>query len=158
MSALSKRYPTCDAAALGGFKKILLNNQDWKNYEYGFLVLGWSHPIVRQLGHEAFEDTAILYHYTMPYTDHEKTSISHAILPQHTKLVVAFCHTHPTPGSFSTKDFRNFKKLRDLKAEGTLAHDVSYYLMESDRQVRRSDGERNFREGVIIEGLDDATP
>jgi hypothetical protein len=158
MSTLSRRFTTCDEAALGGFKKILKNNQDWKNYEYGFLIVGWSHPIVRQLGHEAFDDTQVLYHYTMPYTDHEKTSISHTIPPQYTKLVRAFCHTHPTPGSFSTKDFRNFKKLRELKAAGTLAFNVSYYLMESNREVRRSDSEQNFREGTVIEGLDDATP
>ena len=92
------------------------------------------------------------------YTDRSKNSITHTIPLQYAKLVRAFCHTHPTPGSFSTNDFRNFKMLRKLKAKGELTYDIAYYLMESNGQVRRSNREQNFTEGDIIEGLDKAIP
>jgi len=147
-----------DDAALGGFRSILLHNQDWQTYEYGFLVVGWRHQIVRQLGHEGFMDTATQYHYTEPHTDHSTNSVDQTIPPQYTLLVRAFCHTHPTPGTFSSGDFRNFKKLRELKAANKLGNDVVYYLMESNRRVRRSTREENFFEGDLIEGLDKATP
>jgi hypothetical protein len=157
VSTLSRPYRTIDDAALGGFKKILLNDREWKSYEYGFLVIGLMHQIVRQLGHEGFMDTDELHHYTEPHTDRSKSSIDQTIPPQYAMLVRAFCHTHPTPGSFSSQDFRNFKKLRELTARHKLGHDVIYYLMESDLQVRRSSREENFREGDIIPGLDKAT-
>jgi hypothetical protein len=158
MSKLSRRYGACDDAALAGFKRILKNNQDWKNYEYGFLVIGWSRNFLKQLGHEAFMAAEEVYHYTEPRTDRSKSSITHTIPLHYAKLVRAFCHTHPTPGSFSTTDFRNFKMLRELKAKGKLTYDVAYYLMESSGQVRRSNNEQKFFEGVIIDGLDKAIP
>ena len=33
---LSRPYKTIDEAALGGFKKIVISDLDYKNYEYGF--------------------------------------------------------------------------------------------------------------------------
>ena len=158
MSALSRPYRTIDEAALGGFKKILLNSLEWQYYEYGFLVIGLKHQIVRQIGHEGFMDTAEQYHYTELRTDRSTSSITQTIPAQYAMSVRAFCHTHPTPGSFSSTDFSNFKKLRELKTANKLGHDVDYYLMESNRRVRRSSREQNFREGEVIEGLDKAAP
>ena len=41
MAELGGPYNTCDAAALGGFRKILVSHtQEWQKYEYGFFVLG----------------------------------------------------------------------------------------------------------------------
>ena len=147
-----------DDAALGGFKKILLNSQEWKFYEYGFLIIGLPRQVVRQIGHEGFMDVAIVYHYTEPRTDRSRSSIEQTIPPNYAMTVRAFCHTHPTPGSFSSTDFQNFKKLRELKAASKLGYAVDYYLMESDGRVRHSSREQNFREGEVIEGLDKAIP
>jgi hypothetical protein len=97
MAAFTTPYETVDAAALAGFKKILLNSSDWKSYEYGFLVIEQSRPIVRQIGHEGFMDTAMRYPYTEPHTDHSKSSFEQTIPPQFARMARALCH----PGSTS---------------------------------------------------------
>lgn len=158
MSALSRAYETIDDAALGGFKKILLSFPEWRHYEYGFLVVGWSQPYVRQIGHEGFMDTKDFYYYTEPHSDHSTDTIDQTIIPGYASLVRAFCHTHPTPGSFSTTDFKGFKRFRELKANHTLRYNVDYYLMESDWKVRRSTNAKTFWEGEILKGLSRATP
>jgi hypothetical protein len=127
-----------DDAALGGFKKILLNDLEWKSYEYGFLVIGMMHDNLRRWGHEAFIVQEELFFYTEPSTDQSTSSVDQPIPPQFAKFVRAMCHTHPTPGSFSPQDFRNFKKVREPKAKNKLAYDVVFYLMESNGRVRRS--------------------
>lgn len=158
MSTISNPYRTMDDAALAGFRKIQLNYQDYQTYEYGFLVIESKRPIVRQLGHEGFMDTETQYHYIEPHTDHSTTSVAHDIPPGLARIARAFCHTHPKPGTFSSEDFRNFKKLRELKAGGKLDHEIIYYLMESSGQVRRSGSEEDFFVGEIIPGLSKAIP
>jgi hypothetical protein len=158
MAAYVTPYQTIDAAALAGFRKVLLNNLDWQSYEYGFLVFERSVPIVRQLGHEGFWDTDMRYFYTEPHTDHSTSSIGQTINQQFAMSARAFCHTHPKPGTFSSQDFRGFKQLRDLTAKHKLHYDIMYYLMESNRQVPRSSSEKNFFQGDLISGLDKATP
>ena len=40
MSKMTKTsYPTPEAAALGGFRRILLSHSRWTDVEFGFLVL-----------------------------------------------------------------------------------------------------------------------
>ena len=103
-------------------------------------------------------DTEAEYRYTDPHTDQSTSSINHSIPGGFTQLAVAFCHAHPTPGTFSTGDFDNFKKLEDLTRRHVLKHDIAYYLLQADGQVRRSMSEAKFREGPLISGLDKATP
>jgi hypothetical protein len=158
MPAYVTPYQTIDAAALAGFRKILLNSLDWQSYEYGFLVFELSVPIARQLGHEGFMDTDMRYFYTEPHTDHSRSSIGQSISQQFAMSARAFCHTHPTPGTFSSADFSGFKQLKDLTSKHKLRYDIVYYLMESNRQVRRSSSAQNFFQGELISGLDKATP
>jgi hypothetical protein len=66
--------------------------------------------------------------------------------------------THPTPGTFSSVDCRGFKKLKELTAQHKLRYDIVYYLMESNRQIRRSSRENNFFEGDLVPGLDKTVP
>jgi hypothetical protein len=121
-------YETIDAAALAGFKKILSNNVEWKTNEYAFLVIEQSRPI-------------------------------RATIPPHMATITrAFCHTHPTPGTFSSGDLAGFKKLRELTAKHKLRYDIVYYLLESNGQVRRSSNEKDFFQGDLISGLDKAIP
>jgi hypothetical protein len=158
MPAYVTPYETIDAAALAGFQRILRNNLNWQSYEYGFLVFERSHDIVRQLGHEGFMDTAMRYFYTEPHTDQSRSSIGQSISPAYAMSARAFCHTHPTPGTFSSADFRGFKKLKELTGQHKVRYDIVYYLMESNRQIRRSSRENNFFEGDLMPGLDKAVP
>jgi|KBSMisStaDraftv2_1062788.scaffolds.fasta_scaffold1044545_2 hypothetical protein len=157
MSKLSRPYNTIDDAALGGFKKIMKSYSDWDTYEYGFIVIGAPHQMLRQLGHEGFIDTEMQYYYTEPHTDRSRSSINHTVSP-YAAVMRAFCHTHPSRSNFSSTDFENFKKLRELKAQHKLGYAVSYYLMDYGGQVRRSNSEETFYRGTTIEGLDKAQP
>ena len=158
MSILSKPYKTIDEAALGGFKKIVTKYPEYKDYEYGFIIVSFDRPIVRQIGHEGFMDTEAEYRYTEPFTDRLRREINWKIPPHFAARVRALCHTHPVPGTFSTRDFKGFQEMRELKRKGDLKYDIIYYLLQSDGRVRRSSGEHNFWEGDIIEGLSKATP
>jgi hypothetical protein len=120
MPAYVTPYDTIDAAALAGFQRILRNNLTWQSYEYGFLVFERSRDIVRQLGHEGFMDTATQYFYTEPHTNQSKSSVDQSISAQYAMSARALCHTHPTPGTFSSADFRGFKKLKELKQHGVM--------------------------------------
>jgi hypothetical protein len=135
-----------------------LDSRKWKTKEYGFLVIEQSRPVVRQLGHEGFWDSAMRYFYTTPYTEERGGSVGAEIPPHMATITRAFCHTHPTPGTFSSGDFTGFKKLRELTAKHKLRYGIVYYLLQSNGQVRRSSNEKDFYQGDLISGLDKAIP
>jgi hypothetical protein len=134
-----------DEAALAGFSKILWSyTQEWKTEEYGFLVISVNHDVVRQLGHEAWIEPGEWYYYTEPQTDHKSDSIDQEITKQLAQMARALCHTHRKPENFSSNDFRDFKKLRQLTKDKKLRFDIVFYLMDGSTQVRRSSDEEHF--------------
>ena len=73
MSKMTKTsYPTVEAAALGGFRRILLNYSRWTDVEFGFLVLEVTSEVKQPGGGIAREKR---YHYTEPETQDTKDSI-----------------------------------------------------------------------------------
>jgi hypothetical protein len=101
MSKMTKTsYPTPEAAALGGFRRIILSHSRWTDVEFGFLVLEVERDVVRQLGHERFMDREKRYHYTEPETNNTKDAIEVKVPVYQLPFLRAFCHTHPTNGRF----------------------------------------------------------
>jgi len=151
-------YPTVEAAALGGYRRILLSHSRWTDVEFGFFVFEVERDVVRQLGHEGFMDREKRYHYTEPETNGSKNSISLKPLVHELRFIRAFCHTHPTNGGFSSHDFEMFKDLKRLMKDKKLNDEVVFYLMSVNQQVRRSSTEEGFMPGKTIGGLEKATP
>lgn len=155
---MASAYKTVDAAALGGFKKIINEKRDYGQFEYGFLVISFPRKIIRQLGHEGFEDTETAYTYTEPKTDRSTDAIEISIPPALALTARAFCHNHPVYGNYSTTDANSFKKLKDLTQQHRLKFDIVFYLLQADGQVRRSNSIDRFWDGELIDGLDTAVP
>jgi hypothetical protein len=145
MSKLTKTsYPTAEAAALGGYRRILLSHSRWTDVEFGFLVIEVERDAVKQLGHEGFMIREKRYHYTEPKTNNSKDSISLDLPVHQLPFVRAFCHTHPTATGFSSNDFTMFKQLKQRTTDKGLRDVITFYLMNSNQQVRRSKTEENF--------------
>ena len=159
MSKMTKTsYPTPEAAALGGFRRIILSHSRWTDVEFGFLVLEVERDVVRQLGHERFMDREKRYHYTEPETNNTKDAIEVKVPVYQLPFLRAFCHTHPTNGGFSAHDFEQFKKLKRVIKDKKLKQEVVFYLMSVNQQVRQSSTEEGFMPGTDVKGLAKATP
>ena len=148
MSKMTKTsYPTAEAAALGGFRRILLSHSRWTDVEFGFLVL----EVER-------ENKEKRYHYTEPETNDTKDAIEVKVPVYELPFLRAFCHTHPTNGGFSSYDFEMFKKLKHLIKDKKLEQELVFYLMSVNQQVRQSRTEQGFMPGTDVSGLSKATP
>jgi len=159
MSKVTKTsYPTVEAAALGGYRRILLSHPRWTDVEFGFFVFELERDVVKQLGHEGFITREKRYHYTEPETNGSKEAISVNPLVHELPFIRAFCHTHPTNAGFSSDDFEMFKKLKRLTKGKNLKDVVVFYLMSVNQQVRRSCTEEGFMPGKTVGGLEKATP
>ena len=145
-------------AALGGFKRVTTHYPDYVHNEYAFFVIGFNRQYVRQIGHEGYMDTEPVFIYTEPTTNHSTDSVDVDIPSGLAQMARAFCHTHPTYGTFSTRDFESFKKLQDLTKRHVIPFNIAFYLLQSDGQVRRSESVDRFWEGALIPGLDKAKP
>jgi len=121
-------------------------------------VVGFDHDIARPIGHEVIQDKEMQYFYTGLHTSGGNGEVEQDIPLGLTFHARALCHTHPTTSNFSSGDFDNFKRLRELKAKHKLGFDIIYYLMDKSRQVRRSDTTEGFMNGAFIPGLDKAIP
>lgn len=154
MSKMTKTsYPTPEAAALGGFRRIILSHSRWTDVEFGFLVLEVERDVVGQRGHREKR-----YHYTEPETNNTKDAIEVKVPVYWLPFLRAFCHTHPTNGGFSAHDFEQFKKLKRVIKDKKLKQEVVFYLMSVNQQVRQSSTEKGFLPGTDVEGLGKATP
>ena len=151
-------YPTAEAAALGGFRRILLNYSRWTDVEFGFLVLEVKSEVVRQLGHEAFMAIEERYHYTEPETNNTKDANQLDVPVYQLPSLRAYCHTHPTNDGFSSRDFESFKKLKRLIKDKNLQQELVFYLMSVNQQVRQSRTEESFMPGKNVSGLEKPTP
>jgi hypothetical protein len=159
MSKMTKTsYPTAEAAALGGFRRILLHYSRWTDVEFGFLVLEVKSEVVRQLGHEGFMEIEKRYHYTEPETKNTKDANEVDVPVYELPSLRAYCHTHPTNDGFSSPDFESFKKLKRLIKDKNLEQEVVFYLMSVNQQVRQSRTEEGFMPGTNVSGLEKATP
>ena len=155
MSKMTKSsYPTVEAAALGGFRRILLSHSRWTDVEFGFLVFEVTSEVVRQ-GVTVREKR---YHYTEPVTKNTKDAIEVDVPAYELPGLRAFCHTHPTNGGFSSHDFETFKKLNRVIKDKNLTQQVVFYLMSVNQQVRQSSTEQDFMPGTNVSGLEKATP
>lgn len=121
-------------------------------------MVGFDRDIVRPIGHEVIPDKEMQYFYTGLHSSGDNGEVNQDIPPGLTFHARALCHTHPTTSNFSSGDFDNFKRLRELKAKHRLGFDIIYYLMDQSRQVRRSDTTEGFMNGAFIPGLDKAVP
>jgi hypothetical protein len=159
MSKMTKTsYPTVEAAALGGFRRILLNYSRWTDVEFGFLVLEVVSEVVKQLGHEGFITREKRYHYTEPETNNTTDAIDLKVPVYELPGLRAFCHTHPTNGGFSSHDFEMFKNLKRQIKDKNLTQELVFYLMSVNQQVRQSRTEEGFMPGTNVNGLEKATP
>jgi hypothetical protein len=159
MSKMTKTsYPTAEAAALGGFRRILLNYSRWTDVEFGFLVLEVKSEVVRQLGHEGFLEIQKRYHYTEPETKNKKEANEVDVPVYELPSLRAYCHTHPNNDGFSSTDFGSFKKLKRLIKDKKLEQELVFYLMSVNQQVRQSRTEESFLPGTNVSGLEKATP
>jgi hypothetical protein len=159
MSKMTKTsYLTPEAAALGGFRRILLSHSRWTDVEFGFLVLEVKSEVVKQLGHEGFISIEKRYHYTEPETDNTKDAIEVKVPVYELPSLRAFCHTHPTNGGFSSHDFETFKKLSRVIKDKNLKQELVFYLMSVNQQVRQSSTEEDFMPGTNVTGLEKAMP
>jgi hypothetical protein len=148
MSKMTKTsYPTPEAAALGGFRRILLSHSRWTDVEFGFLVL-----------EVESKDKGKRYHYTEPETTNTKDAIEVNVPVYWLSKLHAFCHTHPTNGGFSSHDFETFKKLKQVIKDKKLEQELVFYLMSVNQQVRQSRTEQGFMPGTDVSGLAKATP
>lgn len=139
---LSKPYATRDDAAIGGFKKVLKNNQAWKSKEFAFWVV--LKPNDKQKAD---------YFYTAPVSDDSGSEVS-AVWPKH-QIVRAHCHTHPSrisTGNFSTGDKRTFVKLSKTQPG------VAWYLLNPQSEIRLAETESDFPEGKSLNLRDDVSP
>lgn len=149
MSKMTKTsYPTPEAAALGGFRRILLSHSRWTDVEFGFLILEVERGREREKR----------YHYTEPETNNTKDAIEVKVPVYQLPFLRAFCHTHPTNGGFSAHDFEQFKKLKRVIKDKKLKQELVFYLMSVNQQVRQSSTEEDFMPGTDVEGLKKATP
>ncbi len=134
---LSKPYSTSDEAAVGGFRRVLMNSVEWETKEYAFFVIL-----------KINEKKEVKYHYTNPQTDGSSHGVE-LVFP--TGMIVrAFCHTHPksiSTGNFSSGDLDQFKKLIELK------HPLVFYLMNPQQQLRYANTENEFMAGISLDWL-----
>jgi hypothetical protein len=151
-------YLTPEAAALGGFRRILLHYSRWTDVEYGFLVFEVTSEVVKQLGHEGFITREKRYHYTEPETKNTKDAIEVDVPAYELPALRAFCHTHPNNDGFSSHDFETFKKLSQEIKNRHLTQKLVFYLMSVNHQVRQSSTEQHFMPGTNVSGLEKATP
>jgi hypothetical protein len=147
-------YPTAEAAALGGFRCVLLRYSRWTDVEFGFLVFEVTSEVVKPGGTVREKR----YHYTEPVTKNTKDAIEVDVPAYELPALRAFCHTHPTNGGFSSHDFETFKKLNRVIKDKNLTQKVVFYLMSVNQQVRQSSTEQDFMPGTNVSGLEKATP
>ena len=134
---LSKPYCTRDEAAVGGFRRVLMNSVEWETKEYAFFV-------ILKLN----EQKEIKYHYTTPQTDGSSHGVK-LVIPNGL-MVRAFCHTHPksiSTGNFSSGDLDQFRELVNLK------RNLVFYLMNPQQQLRYAITEKEFTAGISLDWL-----
>jgi hypothetical protein len=138
---LSKAYGTMNDAAIGGYKRILLNSVQWKTQEFAFWIIL-----------KAGQNQKANFHYTQPEGgDHDEVTLE---VP-HGVPVMAYCHTHPhtiSTGNFSTGDKRSFVELRKYRPN------VAFYLLNPDQEVRFATEECQFPAGTTVKWSNSVTP
>lgn len=140
---LSKPYDSRDDAAMGGFKRVLLNSTQWETEEFGFWVIMKVCP-----------DKKTVKHY---YTEPESSGGSGEVtltLPQGV-MVRAHCHTHPkriSTGNFSTGDKRSFQELQKVRPS------TAFYLLNPAQEIRRAITDGEFPAGVTVNWNSKVTP
>jgi hypothetical protein len=138
---LSKPYDSRDDAAMGGFKRVMLNSNRWQTEEFGFWV-------ILKVG----SDKSVKYFYTEPVSggSGEVTMT----LPQGV-IVRAHCHTHPhriSTGDFSTGDKRSFQELQKARSG------IVFYLLNPAQEIRLAVTEDQFPAGVTVKWSSSVTP
>jgi hypothetical protein len=138
---LSKPYDSRDDAAMGGFKRVLLNSNRWETEEFGFWVIMKVCP-----------DKTVKYFYTEP--EGGGSGEVTLTLPQGV-IVRAHCHTHPkriSTGNFSTGDKRSFQELQKVRPG------IVSYLLNPSQEIRRAITEGEFPVGVTVNWSSKVTP
>ena len=148
-------YPTIEAAALGGFRCIILRYSRWTDVEFGFLVFEVTSEVKQPGGGVTREKR---YHYTEPVTKNTKDANEVDLPVYELPGFRAYCHTHPNNDGFSSHDFEMFKKLNRVIKDKKLTQEVVFYLMSVNQQVRQSRTEEGFMPGTNVNGLEKATP
>jgi hypothetical protein len=145
------KYPTVEAAALGGFKKVLTQSPDFTTMEHSFLVVSEAMTV---------DNGKMYYRYTEPKAAEGRENTSWEIPPLYQPLVCALCHTHPKGDTFSSGDFDSFQQMQELTKKKTLKHAVVFYLMRGDGQIQWSnaDNQKDFVRGAFVNGIDEAKP
>jgi hypothetical protein len=143
-----RKYPSIEAAALGGFKRVLTQSPDFTTMEHSFLVVS---EVVTENG-------VMFYRYTEPEATEGRENTSWQIPPIYQPLVCALCHTHPKGDTFSSGDFDAFQQMQELAKKKTLKHSVVFYLMRGDGQIQWSAANdlKNFVRGAFVTGIDEA--
>ena len=104
---LSKPYCTRDEAAVGGFRRVLMNSVEWETKEYAFFV-------ILKLN----EKKEIKYHYTTPQTDGSSHGVKLTI--PNGLMVRAFCHKKYSRGlpsfKWQVKAFQSLHIVRQLQS------------------------------------------
>lgn len=139
---LSGPYATRDDAAIGGFKKILLNANVWKTNEFAFWVIAKVNA-----KHE------VEFFYSAAVSDSSGNEVA-AVVPQHV-IVSAHCHTHPSrisTGDFSSGDKKAFIELRKTKPS------IAWYLLNPRSEVRVATAESDFPAGKTLSLKDSVKP
>lgn len=142
---LSKPYDSRDDAAMGGFRRVLLNNNQWESQEFGFWVIMKVCP-------DEKDKKAVKYFYTEP----EGGNRGGVKLPLPQGVMVrAHCHTHPksiSSGDFGSDDKASFHDLQEIRP-GT-----AFYLMNPFQEIRRAITEGEFLAGVTVNWNSKVTP
>lgn len=141
---LSKSYDTRDDAAIGGFKRVLLNSVQWKTQEFGFWVIL---QVVKAGGKSVPK-----YFYTEPEGG-GSTGVT-LTLPQGL-MVRAHCHTHPhsvSTGDFGADDKASYQDLQKVRPG------VVFYLLNPYQEVRLAVDEKQFLAGTSVKWSSTVTP
>jgi hypothetical protein len=135
---LSKPYDQRDAAAVAGFRRVLMNSREWEFKEFAFWVIL-----------KVNEEKKVKYYYTTPETDGSSHGVKLTMPTGH--IVRAFCHTHPksiSTGNFSSGDLDQFKELAERKLN------MVFYLLNPQQQIRYALTEQDFMAGRSLDWLD----
>jgi hypothetical protein len=142
MTTLSRAYASRDDAAIGGFKRILMNSNAWKTQEFAFWVV---------LAHNSRRE--VEYFYTAPVTDDSGSGVK-AAAPQG-QIVRAYCHTHP--GSVASGDFSYDDKLSFVASQAKLPS-IVWYLLNPQMGIRLAEAECDFPSGKEVRLRDSVQP
>jgi len=140
--SLSKPYQRRDDAAIGGFKRVLMNSKEWETKEFAFWV------ILKVNAKKVPE-----YFYTAPESDGSAHGVKLKMPVGH--LVRAYCHTHPksiSTGNFSSGDREEFLRLQKLQPG------IVWYLLSTNTQLRLAEAECDFMEGKSVDFRDSVSP